>query len=147
MKKLISRLVFFVFVLAVSQFIQPKKNEGSLNDEFFIKETNTPLEVKKILEKSCYDCHSNKTRYPSYSNITPLNFWIANHINQGKKYLNFSQWDKYNKYQKATSLDKMYKEVKYRKMPLKTYILKHPEANLSKEQIRLVTDWLNSLKK
>lgn len=136
-----------MLILVVAQFIQPKKNKGSLNDELFLKETNTPLEVKKILEKSCYDCHSNKTRYPSYSNITPLNFWIANHINQGKKHLNFSQWGEYNKYQKATSLDKMYKEVKYRKMPLKTYILKHPKANLSKEQVHLVTDWLSSLKK
>ena len=56
----------------------------------FIAETNPSEEVLKVLKESCFDCHSNKTNYPWYNNITPVNFWLAAHVKDGKKHLNFS---------------------------------------------------------
>ena len=82
-----------LIVLIAAQFFQPEKNEGSLVSVVpFLNETNPPENVKAILETTCFDCHSNKTTYPWYNNITPVNYWLESHIKDGKKHLNFSEW-------------------------------------------------------
>lgn len=83
-------LVFALFVLIGIQFYRPKQNIDVTNHTaIFISETNPPEKVKAILENTCYDCHSNHTEYPWYNTIAPVSYWIADHIKDGKKYLNF----------------------------------------------------------
>ena len=83
MKILKKILVFLLVVLVVAQFFGPEKNDGDLATvEAFISETNPPEDVKRILETTCYDCHSDKTTYPWYSSITPVNYWLDEHVNE-----------------------------------------------------------------
>ena len=86
-------LLALLILLVIAQFFSPEKNQGALASiEPFLEETNPPENVKMILKESCYDCHSDFTRYPWYNNITPVNYWLAEHVNDGKKHFNFSNW-------------------------------------------------------
>ncbi len=136
-------LVALLFVFIVMQFIRPEKNVME-NDEktAFLTETNPSKEVQKILETSCYDCHSNTTEYPWYNTIVPVSYWLADHIKEGKRHLNFSEWEKYSKNKKDHKLGEIYEVVENGEMPLKEYIWTHSDANLTQKQITLVMDWV-----
>jgi len=132
----------FLLLLILSQFFGPKKNDGDLASVYaFIAETNPPKEVHQILKTTCFDCHSSKTDYPWYNAITPVNYWLNAHIKDGKKHLNFSEWDTYSLKRKEHKMDELYEEVEEHEMPLKSYTWTHPEANLTKDQIAAVVTW------
>ncbi len=138
--KKIGWLLLFVFVVA--QFFGPEKNEGDISSiTSFIEETNPPENVHIILKETCFDCHSNVTRYPWYSNITPINYWMADHVRVGKGDLNFSEWKSYSLRKKAHKMKEIYEEVEQDKMPLDSYRWTHSEANLSEDEVKLVVDW------
>ncbi|MDX1318519.1 MAG: heme-binding domain-containing protein, partial [Xanthomarina gelatinilytica] len=87
-------LILLLVVFVVAQFFGPEKNQGNLASiEPFLTETNPSEDIKAILKESCYDCHSNVTRYPWYNNITPVNYWLAEHVKDGKKHFNMSNWE------------------------------------------------------
>ncbi|WP_369047848.1 heme-binding domain-containing protein [Tenacibaculum sp. UWU-22] len=135
-----------ILVLIIAQFFHPKKNEGDMSSiESFITETNAPDAVHTILKKACFDCHSNKTRYPWYNNITPVNFVIANHVNEGKEELNFSDWVTYSSKRKAHKIEKIREEVEKRKMPLSSYTLIHTDARLTEQEVQQIVDWTKSV--
>jgi len=131
-----------LIVLIAAQFFQPEKNEGSLVSVVpFLNETNPPENVKAILETTCFDCHSNKTTYPWYNNITPVNYWLESHIKDGKKHLNFSEWSSYSLKKKEHKMDELHEEVAEGEMPLKSYTWTHTDANLTAAQIAAVVSW------
>jgi len=131
-----------LLVLFIAQFFGPEKNEGDLASiDAFITETNPPTAVHKILKESCFDCHSNKTRYPWYNSITPVNYWLAEHVADGKKHLNFSKWSSYSLKKKEHKMDELYEEVEKGEMPLDSYTWTHSEANLTPEQIDEIVTW------
>ena len=138
--KKIGWVVLLAFVVA--QFFGPEKNEGDLTSlTAFIEETNPPSEVRKILKTSCFDCHSDTTNYPWYNSITPVNYWLADHIKEGSKHLNFSKWSTYSTKRKEHKMDELHEEVGERKMPLDSYTWTHAEANLTASQNKQVVDW------
>ncbi len=142
MKTVKKILVFLLVVFVIAQFFGPEKNEGEMTSvAAFISETNPPEDVKKILETTCYDCHSDKTVYPWYSNITPVNYWLDDHIKDGKKHLNFSKWSSYSLKKKEHKMDELYEEVEKGEMPLDSYTWTHADANLTQEQINAVVAW------
>ncbi|WP_343328713.1 heme-binding domain-containing protein [Polaribacter staleyi] len=134
--------IAIVFIFLVAQFFGPEKNEGDLASvETFIAETNPPVDVQKILETTCYDCHTDKTVYPWYNTITPVNYWLAEHVKEGKKHLNFSAWSTYSLKKKEHKMDELYEEVEEKKMPLDSYTWMHGDANLTQDQIDAVVAW------
>ncbi|QOD60235.1 heme-binding domain-containing protein [Polaribacter haliotis] len=142
MKILKKVLVFLLIVLVISQFFGPEKNDGDLASvSTFLQETNPPEDVKKILETTCFDCHSNKTTYPWYNNITPVNYWLEDHIKNGKKHLNFSKWSEYSLKRKEHKMDELHEEVEKGEMPLESYTYTHSDADLTPEQIATVVAW------
>ena len=135
-------LLFLLVVFVIAQFFGPEKNEGEITSiETFMAETNPPEDVKKILKETCFDCHSNTTRYPWYFNVTPVNYWIADHIEHGKKKLNFSKWAEYSLKRKEHKMDEVWEEVKKKEMPLDSYTWTHGDANLTDEQIEAIVNW------
>lgn len=92
-------------------------------------------EVRRIIKTSCADCHSNETVYPWYSRITPVNWWLKDHIDDGRAHMNFStdpageEWDE------------ICKEVTSGKMPMPSYTWGHPEAVLSESDKKTLCDW------
>tara|TARA_R110001632_G_scaffold141565_2_gene257529 strand:+ start:20846 stop:21319 length:474 start_codon:yes stop_codon:yes gene_type:complete len=141
--KIVKKIVLFLLVIfVIAQFFGPEKNEGEFSSlDAFIAETNPPANVKGIMKESCFDCHSDKTNYPWYFNVTPVNYWIADHIEEGKSELNFSKWASYSLKRKEHKMDEVWEEVKKKEMPLDSYTWTHSEANLSQDEIDLVVSW------
>lgn len=143
--KKIFLLLLIAFVAA--QFFSPEKNEGDLASiAFFYEETNPSEDVKIILEESCLDCHSNVTKYPWYNSITPVNYWLAYHVKDGKKHFNISNWEGNSVKRKDHKFEELIEEVEEKEMPLNSYTWTHSEAKLSDDQVQLIVDWAKKVR-
>ncbi len=143
MKKVV-KLIFYITlgIFIVIQFIRLDKNEGGYESLLtFERETNTPENVKEILKTHCYDCHSNQTVYPWYAEIAPLSFWMADHVNEGKEELNFSEWQHFSTKRKDHKLEELVEEVEEGEMPLDSYTWIH--GSLSKKDQEILIQWAN----
>lgn len=129
-------------VFVVMQFIRPEKNQDP-GDHLaaFLSETNPPAGVRELLKTGCYDCHSNQTEYPWYNNVAPVSYWLAGHVNDGKKHLNFSAWDTYEAKRKDHKLEEVVEMVKEGEMPLNSYTWTHEGARLTQQQREAITAW------
>ena len=78
-------LIGLLIVFVVMQAFRPAKNASKNTDNDISKSYSVPEDVKTILAKACYDCHSNNTRYPWYTEIQPVGWWLSDHIKEGKK--------------------------------------------------------------
>jgi len=142
MKALKKVLLVLLMAFVVGQFFGPEKNAGDLASiDAFLAETNPPEDVRLILKETCYDCHSNVTRYPWYNTITPVNFWLAHHVNEGKEALNFSNWVGNSVKRKDHKFEEIIEMVEDKEMPLESYTITHKEAKLSDAQIEAVVGW------
>src|SRR5687768_714181 len=103
MLRKIIKIALIVVVLAfiIAQFIRPDfSNPPVVQAETLSSGTDVPPEVQQVLARSCNDCHSNETTYPWYSRVTPFNWFLATHIDEGRHELNFSKWNTYTKDQR-----------------------------------------------
>ena len=141
--KIIKKILLLALVaLILAQFFGPDRNEGEIASiDGFIADTNPPDDVHITLKQACFDCHSEKTRYPWYNRITPINYWIADHIRHGKGEFNVSEWDSYSDKKKDHKLEELIEEVKEKHMPLDSYTWMHADARLTDEQIKAVIEW------
>ncbi|TYB77402.1 cytochrome C [Bizionia gelidisalsuginis] len=146
--KLLKKILVALFILfIVAQFFRPEKNDGNLESvNAFLAETNPPENVKAILKESCFDCHTSASRYPWYNAITPVNYWLAEHINDGKKHLDLSNWEGNSVKRKDHKFEEIIEMVEQKEMPLPSYIWTHSEAQLSESQIQAVIDWANQVR-
>ena len=142
MKILKKILWVLLIVFVIAQFFGPEKNLGEIAsiDEFLV-DTNPPNDVQYIFKVGCYDCHSDYTKYPWYSSITPVNYWMANHVDHGKKHFNVSKWNDYSVGKKIHKMDEVIELVEKKEMPLPSYTWSHGEAKLSDEQIEALVSW------
>lgn len=134
-----------LFVLA--QFVRPdQKNPSVVAADDFQNVANPPAEVLTILKNACYDCHSFETKYPWYSQVAPVSWWLANHIGEGRDHLNFSTFGQLAPGDRAEALGEAAEEVQEEEMPLSSYtwLGLHPEADLSAEQLNTLMQWLNA---
>jgi len=135
-------IITLVLALIVIQAIKPEKNEGEIyTDSHIAKVVSVPLEVKELLENACYDCHSNHTTYPWYSNIQPLAWWLDNHVQEGKDELNFSAFKEYSLKSQKHKLDEIAEMVREKEMPLFSYTFAHSSARLNPDEIELLAMW------
>jgi hypothetical protein len=140
-------LLILLIVFLISQFFGPEKNQGDLASiDPFLIETNPPEDVKLTLKEACYDCHSDVTRYPWYNSITPVNYWLAEHVKDGKKHFNFSNWEGNSVKQKDHKFEELIEMVEEKEMPLNSYTWTHSEAKLSDTQIASVIDWAKKVR-
>ncbi|MEH6535668.1 MAG: heme-binding domain-containing protein [Psychroserpens sp.] len=140
-------LVFLLVVFVVMQFFGPDKNEGNMAAiDAFIADTNPPSDVHDIFKNTCFDCHSDVTRYPWYNKITPVNYWMADHVKDGKKHFNVSAWESYSVKKKDHKLDELIEMVEAKEMPLPSYTWTHGDAKLSDDQIKAIVDWAKNVR-
>ncbi len=148
MKKIFKRFLLVLLIAFIAiQFFRPQKNTAagiSAND--ITTKYAVPQNVQQILKTSCYDCHSNNTVYPWYSNIQPVAWWLKDHIDEGKKELNFSVFASYRIGRQYRKLEEINGEVKENKMPLESYTLIHGDAKLSDEQKLTLATWVTTLR-
>ena len=125
------------------QFIQPVPNNSRQITEMDISKIHSvPVKVQAILKNSCYDCHSNHTRYPWYAYIQPGGWWLASHIKEGKAKLNFSEFGGYSKRRQQSKLKSIIGSIKDETMPLPSYTLIHRNARLSETEKVLILGWV-----
>jgi len=138
-------LVLVVASLILIQFIRPEKNLGGPGPKTdFISVSQLPDTLASVYLNSCYDCHSNNTNYPWYSNLAPISWYLNRHIEEGKAHLNFSSWGIMDKTQKITQLDQICEEITYGTMPLISYLWIHRSSKLSEQEIRAICEWAES---
>jgi len=122
-------------LLILIQFIRiDKTNPASDPQQDFVAVVNPPENVREIIVAACYDCHSNQTSYPWYTNVAPVSWWIKGHINNGRKNLNFSTWGAYSQDKKEHKLEECAEVVGNGWMPLGSYTWLHAEAKLTDEK-------------
>ena len=122
------------------------KTEALKLENDFITITNPPKEIAKSLKTSCYDCHSYETKYPWYTNISPLAWWIKDHINEGRDELNFSEWATYKEKRRNHKIEECIELVDEDEMPLSSYLLTHSEAKLTSDNKMLLLNWFKAQK-
>jgi len=147
--KTFKKIVYWsLIILALIQFIPVDRTLKPINQkENFVVVFNTPKNVEQILEKACYDCHSNETVYPKYAYVAPISWSIQHHINEGREHLNFSEWGKFNQDLKKNMLENSARSVKDYSMPFPGYISQHPKANLTKAERVLLVDYFEGILK
>ena len=145
MKKRI--LLIVVLLLVVIQFIRPEKNQSEVVTSNHISRKYTvPAPVTNILERACNDCHSNNTEYPWYSNIQPVGWWLQNHVNDGKRELNFSEFLTYTPKKQHHKLEETVEMVDEYAMPLPSYLWMHEKAKLDSSERKILVRWADDLK-
>ena len=145
MKKI---LIVLLMVFIIIQFFPIDKTNPITNEGMdFLKIKNTPEPIAKLIRNSCYDCHSNETKYPFYSNIQPVAWLLKNHIDEGRKELNFSTFATYDPKRQAHKLEEAAEYVEQKNMPLESYTLGHSDAKLSDEQRKQLVNYFRMVQK
>ncbi|WP_199119403.1 heme-binding domain-containing protein [Pedobacter sp. ASV28] len=139
-------LLVLVLILLGIQLFRPEKNISIAVPAQAISPTLVPMQVGTILKTSCYDCHSNNTSYPWYSHIQPIAWWLNSHIKDGKRHLNFDEFESYPIVKQKKKLGEIAATVKSEEMPLSSYTLIHRNASLSKAEQQIIVNWANHLK-
>ncbi|NCI46420.1 heme-binding domain-containing protein [Sediminibacterium soli] len=137
-------LMGLLVIFALLQFIPRtvNKSDQAVSTDF-AKIYAIPVEVQSIFQEACYDCHSNNTRYPWYSNIQPFRLWLDLHIQDGKEELNFSNFGAYTSKRRHNKLNSMAKSIKKGTMPLTSYKWMHAKARLEDAQKNLIIQWIS----
>ncbi|HCE58083.1 MAG TPA: cytochrome C [Prolixibacteraceae bacterium] len=140
---LIILLSIAAIAFVILQFFQPEKNSNTDTTNLIFKHEQIPADVETIITNACLDCHSNNTKSVWYDRISPVSWMINKHVTEGKKELNFSEWATLDDYDKIGALEDIRQEVEQAKMPLKSYVMMHPEAKLSEEQKKSLLAWID----
>ena len=144
MLKKILKIALIVIVVAfvVGQFIRPDFTNPPVNaSETLWASTAVPDDVHQVLVRSCNDCHSNESIYPWYAKITPSNWFLANHIAEARREMNFSVWNTYSPKKKMKKLEEVCEQLEQGEMPLPSYLWIHRDAVLSDSDKTLLCNW------
>ena len=126
-------LIVLVVIIVGIQFIPVERTNPPIQSEI-----SAPENVKVILKKACYDCHSNETNWAWYTKIAPASFLVAKDVNDGRRHINFSEWN-VNKEEHAK--DEIWEEIREEQMPPWQYKIFHSESKLSQEEKNIIRNW------
>jgi hypothetical protein len=144
MKWLKRVVIALAIIFVVAQFVRPSMTNPPVDESRSLRaKSQIQPEVYAIMERSCNDCHSNKTSWPWYSQVTPVSWYLVRHVNQGRRELNISDWAGYDNRRATRKLDEICEQVKAGEMPIKSYLLIHPSASLSDADRQAICDWAN----
>ncbi len=82
--------------------------------------------TRQLAQRACFDCHSNETVWPWYSNIAPISWLIYRDVTEGRHHINFSDWNR----PAPQHVDEFQKVYEQHSMPPLSYLLLHPDARL-----------------
>jgi len=136
-KKVPLRLALVALVVVVViQFVPVERTNPPVEADF-----DGPPEVAAVLETSCYDCHSNETRWPWYSRVAPASWLVAHDVEEARDRMNFSLWGTYDPRRQEKLAEEIWEEVEGGEMPLRKYLVVHPDARLSEAAKQTLEDW------
>lgn len=123
-------------VLVLIQLVRPAQTNPPVTGLI-----QAPPEVMTLLKRSCWDCHSNESIWPWYAQVAPMSWLVTKDVNDGRKHLNFSEWQGYEEGRKLKKLEEIAEEVGEGEMPLAIYVPMHPEAKLTEAEKKVLVDW------
>lgn len=109
--------------------------------------SSVPAEVSEILQRSCQDCHSNRTKWPWYSHVAPVSWVVASDVNGARRHMNLDEWGTYSVEKRQSKLTKICEELKSGDMPDMKYTLIHRSAKLTEQQRGTLCDWAEATRK
>jgi hypothetical protein len=135
-------LVIGAGLFLIAQLVRPART-NPISDHSLALESQVQVDprVAGILERSCADCHSNNTRWPWYSNVSPVSWFVVGHVNDGRQVLNFSDWGSYDKRRQSARLDQMCDLARAGVMPLGSYTPLHRGSKLTDDDVKVLCDW------
>ena len=135
-------LIVVACLFVIAQFKRPAKTNPAF-DHSMALEAHTQLDPKVavILDRSCNDCHSNKTRWPWYANVAPVSWFVIDHVEEGREHMNLSEWGKYSSDERKALLGDFCELVTENAMPLSSYTPLHPGSKLSDEDKKVICEW------
>ena len=137
--KWLKRILFVLSAVFIGiQFVRPARTNPSIDPA---KELHAPPHVAAILDRSCMDCHSNRTRWPWYTSVAPVSWWIIDHVNEGRHELSFSAFGGYTQRRQTKKMEQICEEVEEGEMPLREYLWLHPSARLSEADRQTLCAW------
>jgi len=136
-----------LITLIVIQFIHPARNisKGEQSNNI-AKAYAVPADVKTILDKACMDCHSNNTRYLWYFKTQPVDWWLTNHINEGKRGLNLDEYSNKSLRYQYNKMEDVIDLVKKNEMPLSSYTWIHKDARLTDQEKTTLMNWAEGIR-
>lgn len=135
-------IVYFVVGIAIAiQFIRPDFKNTTVDEKIAL---NTDYKVMSVLKTSCYDCHSNETQYPWYHNVAPVSWIMSDHIERGRKALDFSNWANIDATVKLERLERAKQLVNNEMMPKHEYLLMHKNAVLNNKEKQTLEQFFDS---
>lgn len=130
-------IIILAILLIIIQFIPVDKSNPAT-----VSEMPAPVEVQKILQRSCYDCHSHQTIWPWYSHIAPASWFIVHDVKEGREHLNFSTWSQYDQRKQIKLFEEIQEMIEKEEMPLTQYVWMHPDAKLDINDQMILKTWL-----
>jgi Haem-binding domain len=135
-------------VFAVIQFVPaapPKTNPPSDPAKGFAQVMKPPPAIVAILKRACYDCHSHDTVWPWYADIAPVSWLVRDHVVDGRKHLNFSEWLRgtETEFSDWSAVEEICKRVEDATMPMPGYVWLHPEAALAEADKKAICAWVD----
>ena len=134
--------LLLLMVLTVSQFVRPARTNPTTDPArtlFHIRPV--PAHVASALVRACRDCHSNDTRWPWYSNVAPVSWFVIDHVNHGRSHFNYSDWTRYDDEERRRLLGAACRLSREQEMPVSSYTWMHRHAHLSAAEIDALCRW------
>jgi hypothetical protein len=147
MKWLTRVLLALLVLFVIAQFFQPSMPAPRVDETKTLYHVESvPPNVRAILHRACDDCHSSRTAWPWYARVSPVSWWLAKHVRQGRKEMNVDDWADFKPRRKARKLEEICDQVKEKKMPLESYLPLHPQAKLSDADRGALCQWSSALR-
>lgn len=135
-------VLFAVLVLLVGVQLIPVQRTNPREGAEIV----APADLKAILDRSCYDCHSNETKWPWYSYVAPVSWLIAHDVTEGREQMNFSVWRGYEAKDRARLSEEAVEEVSKGGMPIKAYLFLHRGAKIRPGEVDVLKAWARTEK-
>ena len=133
-------LIIIAVIVIGLQFVPVERTNPPVTGEI-----QAPANVAAVIEKSCYDCHSNETNWPWYSYVAPASWFVTTHVRVGRSDLNFSTWADLTELERADIAHEIFEEVERGEMPLPFYLRAHGDAALSDAARDVLLNWARAM--
>ena len=133
-------MILLAALFGLAQFIRP-----TISNPPVTREVEVPDTVRTVLRKGCYDCHSNATDLKWFDKITPVNFLVADHIEDGRRALNFSHWDSLDAGTQKAMLFWSVNDIRNGEMPLSSYLSVHGDARINDQELAFLENYLEAV--
>jgi hypothetical protein len=138
-------LIGLAILVILIQFFRPSKNLSDDTSKDISTLYNVPDDVKVILQRACNDCHSNKTVYPWYAEVQPVEWWLNDHIVDGKRHFNLNNFTSLKVAVQKKKMEECMEQIKKNEMPLDSYTWINKDAILSEADKKTINTWCSSI--